>query len=259
LKEDTLSIKFFIRAPLYSQQAREQEKYIKKLENKLKVVQEDMEKYKALCRGKKIKIDEAIVSTPIEEDKDISVKSSKANILEDIISNVKIETNSCSNSEDIKSTEEIGESVNSNVKTEVKEERKKEWQNFNAEANAEEMLKTDEEIQNFEQNFEDEMSESDKNEEIKSDLNDSSEREDSLLPTLEEIDILKEISNRYSPGIKLGRKLLLNMKRKEIEDNIKFSPSEKDSFYHKRLDEELNESNSVSNEMNLEDVMIDDE
>lgn len=295
LNEDreTLVIKFYIRAPLYSQQAREQERYIARLEGQLKAMKEDVEKYKKICIEHGLRLDiggdtkkpaektvgedtkEEKPEAKAEEDNKVELKQEQRNVLDEVISSVKIDPNSCCNSEandseredanhpedlneeETKGKEEAKVTEAKNNKIKILESNRIESQDINKEEalNSENQKSDDEEINDYE-----DSAHCDRNEveESKSNLNESSEQEDSLVPTPEEIDILKEISNRYSADIKLGHKLLLNMKKKTIED-IKFSPSEKDSPYNKQLEEELNNSSSVSNDLNLEDDIIDDE
>eukprot|EP00826_Nyctotherus_ovalis_P017642 TRINITY_DN15207_c0_g3_i1.p1 TRINITY_DN15207_c0_g3~~TRINITY_DN15207_c0_g3_i1.p1 ORF type:complete len:266 (+),score=111.73 TRINITY_DN15207_c0_g3_i1:40-798(+) len=252
-------------------------------------MKEDVEKYKKICTEHGLHLDagedtkklaEEAASEDVKEEKseakaeggdEAELKQDQRNILEEVISSVKIDPNSCCNSEandseredtnhpedlnevEIKGKEEVKVTEAKNDRAENQSINKKE-EAFNGES----QKSDDEEINDYEDCEMMAGSERNEVEETKSNLNESSEQEDSLIPTSEEIDILKEISNRYSADIKLGHRLLLDMKKKTIED-IKFSPNEKDSPYNKQLEEELNNSSSVSNDMNLEDDIIDDE
>lgn len=48
-EKEKLVIRFYVRAPLYSQQAKDQEKYIRKLEEKIKTMQKTIDNYKEIC------------------------------------------------------------------------------------------------------------------------------------------------------------------------------------------------------------------
>ena len=290
--EEKIEIKFYIRPPFYLQQARDQEKYIKKLETKMKAMKCEMDNYKKMCNEKGINIDNKHENTEIniEENKKKDLK------LDEVIKNVKIDPHSCSNSEgnesdndnnikDANNKEDIEsmqrnhnldeddkqiEIIDTIKKNNINEEEKyikdksKDVEEIHINDNVDELYvkhkqsedaKINEELKSENDSVEDD--------EIKSDLDKSSDQNDSLRSDNDKI--LKEISNKYSIKPQISKKVLLKIKTRKgeegnFEENLKFSPIIKGELSDNETpDEQFNRSNISSNYMGLDDIIISDD
>lgn len=115
--EEKLVIKYHIRAPLYSQHVKDQQKYISKLEENIKSMEENIEIYKKACSETAIKkseeeIKEAENTNPLPNDeKEYCLPKNTS--LEDIIKRVKIDP--ITKSETVEDTKEKEPNANEDI------------------------------------------------------------------------------------------------------------------------------------------------
>ena len=238
-EDEKLIIKFYIRAPTYAQHARDQQRYIAQLEEKMKLMKENMEKYEKTCSEKGIKVevkkvepepakkspvvkvaeasaavttkafDTAPVTVPAPQKKSPAAAAATVSVqqeekktkqktesathqpqqtisLEDIVKNIEIDPKS-DDEEDVECAEENGDKaaeceVENNDDEEEPTLPKEEGKESDASAVPSDMI---EPLALFDEN----------------------------------VEILREISNKYAPVTKIGKKVLLHIKSKKDESS----------------------------------------
>ena len=119
-EKEKLVIKFYVRAPFYSQQANDQERYIKTLENKINEMQEKLAEYEKGSKEKGVKVDnkskhEILEIQNIEEEKKIVIEDEKEiNSLDDIFKNIEIVHSEKSQNEEDEVNSELSQNDNEN-------------------------------------------------------------------------------------------------------------------------------------------------
>lgn len=206
-EDEKLVIRFYIRAPLYSQHSKDQKRYIQQLEEKTKLMQENIAKYEKACQEKGMKVDGIV---PIETKKK-SPESAKQSTPPNPEQKSPVEM-----PKPILPVQSIKEeSKMINIKPEEAEKGE----------NLEDMIKNItieakwESDENEESENEPEKSEND-TEEVK-ELNPISEAQ--VIKTQSPQNVLKEISNRnlVNGSNKFGKKVLLHIKKKNDNEEEK--------------------------------------
>eukprot|EP00826_Nyctotherus_ovalis_P008538 TRINITY_DN12215_c0_g1_i1.p1 TRINITY_DN12215_c0_g1~~TRINITY_DN12215_c0_g1_i1.p1 ORF type:complete len:253 (-),score=77.46 TRINITY_DN12215_c0_g1_i1:32-790(-) len=233
-EKEKLIIRFYVRAPLFSQQAKDQEKYIRKLEEKIRTMQKTIDNYKEIYAKEGVGVD-----TKNEQDANIKQPEEDKAIIPPEQAEIKKTVNPDKTEDPLKpegpsKAKPIDENNPNILETDIQTN----IQNINAE----------EEVKG---NFAEDIKES--REDVKEAFDVSANKANSPVPE-SGAKILGEISNKCLSELKPERQVAVNTGRIMYNPAKKISVSATATPDKKHSDKQLNNSNDVCKSKELDET-----